>query len=50
MRHRGGMTVIQVVGGTWEAEVGMPKENAESDEQGRNVPKFASVADCPVVA
>ena len=23
--------------------------NAESDEQGRNVPKSASVADCPVV-
>ena len=26
------------------------KGNAESDEQGRNVPKSASVADCPVVA
>ena len=26
------------------------KENAESDEQGRNVPKSASVVDCPVVA
>ena len=26
------------------------KGNAESDEQGRNVPKSASVADCSVVA
>ena len=26
------------------------KGNADSDEQGRNVPKSASVADCPVVA
>ena len=38
------------LGGTWEAEVGMPREMPKVTNKAENVPKSASVADCPVVA
>ena len=50
MRHRGGRTVIQARWRNVGSRRRNVKGNAESDEQGRNVPKSASVADCPVVA
>lgn len=50
MRHRGGRTVIQARWWNVGSRSRNAKGNAESDEQGRNVPKSASVADCPVVA
>ena len=50
MRHRGGRTVIQARWRNVGSRSRNAKGNAESDEQGRNVPKSASVADCPVVA
>ena len=49
MRHRGGRTVIQARWWNVGSRSRNAKGNAESDEQGRNVPKSASVADCPVV-
>ena len=50
MRHRGGRTVIQARWRNVGSRSRNAKGNAESDEQGRNVPKSASVADYPVVA
>ena len=50
MRHRGGRTVIQARWWNVGSRSRNAKGNAESDEQGRNVPKSASVADCSVVA
>ncbi|MDD7075188.1 MAG: hypothetical protein SPG55_09975 [Prevotella sp.] len=50
MRHRGGRTVIQARWWNVGSRRRNVKGNAESDEQGRNVPKSASVADCSVVA
>ena len=50
MRHRGGRTVIQTSWWNVGSRSRNAKGNAESDEQGRNVPKSSSVADCPVVA
>ena len=50
MRHRGGRTVIQARWWNVGSRSRNAKGKAESDEQGRNVPKSASVADCPVVA
>ena len=50
MRHRGGRTVIQACWRNVGSRRRNVKGNAESDEQGRNVPKSSSVADCPVVA
>ncbi len=50
MRHRGGRTVIQARWWNVGSRSRNVKGNAESDEQGRNVPKSASVADCSVVA
>ena len=50
MRHRGGRTVIQARWWNVGSRRRNAKGNAESDEQGRNVPKSASVADCSVVA
>ena len=49
MRHRGGRTVIQACWRNVGSRRRNVKGNAESDEQGRNVPKSSSVADCPVV-
>ena len=49
MRHRGGRTVIQARWWNVGSRSRNAKGNAESDEQGRNVPKSSSVADCPVV-
>ena len=49
MRHRGGRTVIQTSWWNVGSRSRNAKGNAESDEQGRNVPKSSSVADCPVV-
>ena len=49
IRHRGGRTVIQACWRNVGSRRRNVKGNAESDEQGRNVPKSSSVADCPVV-
>ena len=45
MRHRGGRTVIQARWWNVGSRSRNVKGNAESDEQGRNVPKSASVAE-----